>query len=249
MRYQNPLLKQMLAAEYVLGTLRGRARRRFERLLAVRPDLRDERRYWETRLSALQAGFRPQAPREIVWTEIERRTRISTVTALPRRDAPPPQLLFWKTWSMVATAASLVLAFSLYRELSAPPPPAQIVRVEVPVPQALPYVAMLQPGGGADARWVVSLSPERKLIRVAATGGYPINVNSECLELWIIGEDGKPLSLGVLPNSGEGQMAMPGGVKMPAKPVLAVSREPIGGSPTGAPTGPVILTSPALRAS
>lgn len=247
MKYEQPRLKQMLAAEYVLGTLRGAARRRFERLLAQRADLRAERQYWESRLAALLAGYRPETPRDIVWTEIERRTFASTVTALPAR-AGRGEVNFWKAWSALATAASVALGFALYRELSAPPPPAQIVRVEVPVPQALPYVAMLQPGS-SDARWVVSLSPERKLIRVAATGGYPINPQSECLELWVIGEDGKPLSLGVLPNSGEGQMTMPGGVKMPAKPVLAVSKEPIGGSPTGLPTGPVILTSPALRAS
>ena len=64
MNYAQPRLKQMLAAEYVLGTLHGRARRRFARLLESRADLRAEVRYWEQRLAALQSGFKPVAPRD-----------------------------------------------------------------------------------------------------------------------------------------------------------------------------------------
>ncbi len=246
MKIQNSTLKQMLAAEYVLGTLRGGARRRFQQLLALRSDLQAEVRYWESRLSALQAGFRPEAPRAVVWAEIDRRINASRVTALPVQPAARGALNFWRGWSAVATAASMVLAFALYREANEPPPAPQIVRVEVPVAQPLPFVAMLQPAG-ADAKWMVSVSPERKLIKVSAMGGYPLT-SSECLELWVIGEDGKPSSLGLLPTAGEGEMDMPGGLAMPSQPVLAVSKEPIGGSPTGLPTGPVILAAPALRA-
>src|SRR3546814_21066262 len=39
---------------------------------------------------------------------------------------------------------------------------------------------------------------------------------------------------------------MPASVPMPAKPVLAISRDPHGGSPTGLPTGPVISSGPLL---
>jgi anti-sigma-K factor RskA len=247
MKIQDSKLKQMLAAEYVLGTLRGAARRRFQRLLGQRRDLQTEVRYWESRLASLQAGFKPEAPRAVIWAEIDRRINAQTVTALPSRQSGGASLNFWRTWAAAATAASVVLAVALARQSNLPPPAPQIVRVEVPVAQPLPFVAMLQPSG-VDARWMVSVSPERKLIRVSATGGYALP-SSECLELWVIGDDGQPVSLGVLPMDGEGQMDMPRGVNMPAKPTLAVSKEPIGGSPTGLPTGPVILAAPALRAS
>ena len=48
---------------------------------------------------------------------------------------------------------------------------------------------------------------------------------------------------------GEGDLPMPRGLSIPAKPTLAVSREPAGGSPTGSPTGPGIIVAPAQRAS
>lgn len=254
MKYQDANVMRMLAAEYVLGTLHGRARRRFERLLRTRTDVRAEVQYWESRLGALQHRFEPVTPREVVWAAIEREVGADKVVSLDSRRAPaaavpPARSPRWlQAWASVATAASVVLSFALYREVNRPLPPPQLVRVEVPVPQPLPYVAMLHPQG-VDAEWLVTVSPERKLIRVSANGQYPINRSSECLELWVLGEDGKPRSLGVLPNDGSTELPMPRGVSMPKDPTLAVSKEPIGGSPTGLPTGPVILATPAQRVS
>lgn len=244
MKIQDARLRQMLSAEYVLGTLGGRARRRFERLLLTRADLRGEVRYWEQRLAGLQRGFTPQTPRAVVWTAIERAIQAPAPAALPGRGP----LRFYQAWAALATAASVVLAFGLYREMQRPPPAAQIVRVEVPVVQPLPFVAMLRPGN-SDAQWLVTLSPERRLIRVSAAGAYPIDRARESLELWVIGDDGKPASLGLLPEGAQGEMPLPASVAMPRQPTLAVSREPAGGSPTGQPTGPVIVVTPAQRAS
>ena len=60
-------------------------------------------------------------------------------------------------------------------------------------------------------------------------------------ELWVIAGDGVPHSLGLLPASGG---SMPVGAanrpRLAAGVTLAVSLEPIGGSPTGLPTGPVV---------
>ena len=53
MNYQNARLRRLLAAEYVLGTLRGPARRRFERLARGDAALRAEQYFWEARLGQL----------------------------------------------------------------------------------------------------------------------------------------------------------------------------------------------------
>ena len=53
MRYHDPTLISLLAGEYVLGTLTGRARRRFDRLLAGRADARVAVAEWEGRLAFL----------------------------------------------------------------------------------------------------------------------------------------------------------------------------------------------------
>ncbi|HEY1077615.1 MAG TPA: anti-sigma factor [Fontimonas sp.] len=245
MKIEHARLKQMLSAEYVLGTLTGRARKRFARLLQTRADLRKEVDYWELRLAGLQRGFTPQTPRAVVWAAIDKAINAQTVTPLaPARG----KLVFFQAWSALATAASLLLAFGLYREMQEPPPATQIVRIEVPVIQPMPYVAVLKPGN-SDAQWLVTVSPERRLIRVSSAGVYAMDHQRESLELWVIGEDGKPASLGLLPDGEQGEMVLPAGVPMPSKPMLAVSREPAGGSPTGQPTGPVILVTPAQRAS
>ena len=54
--YRNPQLRDKLAAEYVVGTLRGRARARFQALLRYDPDLRRIVEEWEARLTPLTAA-------------------------------------------------------------------------------------------------------------------------------------------------------------------------------------------------
>ena len=73
MNYNKPQLRQMLAAEYALGTLAGPARRRFQRLLADDPALRRDVAWWEGRLHALHGGIAPVRPRAQVWQEIQLR--------------------------------------------------------------------------------------------------------------------------------------------------------------------------------
>jgi anti-sigma-K factor RskA len=75
LKYTNPTLLDHLASTYVLGTLAGGARRRFERLLSERHDLRLLVGQWEQRLAQLAASVPPQQPSPDVWKRIEQRTR------------------------------------------------------------------------------------------------------------------------------------------------------------------------------
>ena len=244
MNYRNSKLRQMLSAEFVLGTLHGRARSRFQRLLLNDTALRGEVRYWETRLSALHAGFEPVAPRAIIWASLEH--RINQRTVVPLRAAPRSTL--WRNWAALSTAASMILAFGLWQQLEKPPriiTKTQTVRVEVPVAQPMPYVALLQPAK-SEVKWKVSIYPDKGMIKVAASGRYDVDENAKSLELWVVAADG-PHSLGLLPTHGDGEMPMPQGLKMNGDVTLAVSLEPRGGSPTGKPTGPVLLAAPAVQ--
>src|SRR5262245_1493382 len=72
MKYENPELRDRLAAEYALGTLRGAARRRFQRLMKDDPALRDLTLQWEMRLNDMAASVKPVAPRPQVWQAIDR---------------------------------------------------------------------------------------------------------------------------------------------------------------------------------
>ena len=66
------------------------------------------------------------------------------------------------------------------------------------------------------------------------------------LELWLIAEGSDaPMSLGVLPDDAETRFTLsPDVAQQLTNGVLAISDEPSGGSPTGAPTGDVLAIGP-----
>ena len=73
MDYSRPNRADALAAQYVAGTLRGGARRRFEALLPSHPALRNAVQVWQARLMPLTAALEPVPPPAQVWQRIERR--------------------------------------------------------------------------------------------------------------------------------------------------------------------------------
>jgi anti-sigma-K factor RskA len=109
MKYENPKLRQMLAAEYVLGTLSGRARTRFKRLLAADAALRSEVSYWEQRLGTLGLKIRPLAPPPRVWTAIDLAIHANKVSALPSARVNRGNL--WRAWAIAASLATVGLGF------------------------------------------------------------------------------------------------------------------------------------------
>lgn len=239
MNLGDPRERRLDAGEYVLGTLSPEDRREFERALPGDAALRADVRFWETHFATLGLRLAPVAPRSRVWLDIAHRLG----TAAP---APAPRQVFLKTWAALATAASLVLAFGLYREMTAPPPAPVVVteRVEVPVP-ATSYVALLQVPA-STMHWSVAVTPAKNQLVVVAGGEAPAAAAKLDAELWVITDAG-PVSMGVIPKTGELRRELPAGLRF-AGGTLAVSLEPPGGSPTGQPTGPVVVAGPALKA-
>ncbi len=190
----------------------------------------------------------------------------------------PARILVWQAWATAASVAVLALGLGLARELSRTETlklslqnehnrsealgadlQRQQARAQqlgaaltLAINQPLPYVAVIQPAGG-DARWAITLHPESKVMRIALTGSkMPADVSLNSLELWMLDSKGKPHSLGLLPteSSSTYDMTLPSlpASEMGASLTLAVSVEPHGGSPTGAPTGKVLGAVPAVRA-
>ncbi|TGD45059.1 anti-sigma factor [Pseudotabrizicola sediminis] len=92
--------------------------------------------------------------------------------------------------------------------------------------------------GSPDAALVYEARHDGNMLMVTRVAGAPAP-EGQTHELWVIAPGAAPVSLGLLG-------ADPLDVEYPRPPagwVLAVSVEPAGGSPTGAPTGPVILTA------
>lgn len=67
-------------------------------------------------------------------------------------------------------------------------------------------------------------------------------------ELWAIAGDAAPVSLGVVPENGRITLTLPDALRGSPQSglVLALSDEPPGGSPTGAPTGDVLAVGEVL---
>lgn len=227
MDYGRPELADRLAAEYVLGTLRGPARRRFQVLLGAHPALRNAARRWEEQLAPLAGSVAPVAAPETVWTGIEARLFPATATAASPAPASWWNALgLWRGFSALATTAAVALL---------------VVATQVPPPQA-PIVVVLATNPGAavatNASFVASLSADGRAL-VLKPLNAPTLTAAQALELWSVPAQGGPRSLGLVRADQATTLLLQAGVKN-ATAAFAVSIEPAGGSPTGAPTGPIV---------
>ena len=221
MRLEDPALLDALCGEYIVGTLRGAARRRFER--AVREDARVARRlrHWQemTPRDSAQAEVRP--PRR-VWLRLERELDLASYREpwFRRRD-------FWASVAALAASVVLILAF--------------INQVEAPA-RGMVQVAELS-DKDQSVRVAAYRSRDGRTLALNATPDMVAGTNRS-YELWLIpAEGGDPISLGVL-GALDAHLGITEGPRqrLRAGATLAVSVEPTGGSPTGKPTGPVVLT-------
>lgn len=232
------------AGEYVLGTLTPEERRAFEQAAAGDAELRRAQHQWESRLAGLGLKLPPVAPRPLVWLDVMQRIAGGGAAPGAVPAARPSHLT--QAWAALATAASLVLGFGLYRETTAPPE-TRVERVEVPVPAAT-FVAYLQVPQ-STMFWTVAAVPGRNELAVRAGGEAPAAAKDLDAELWLITRAGDAISLGVIPKDGEVHRSLPTGLALGEGGTVAVSLEPRGGSPTGKPTGPVVSSAKVLQAS
>ena len=229
MIYDRAELLELLAADYVVGTLRGAARRRFERVCLGSAAAQGARNRWEDRLATLSLRLNPIEPREQVWQRI--RDQIGATRITPK-SAPARARFGFKTYLPLAAAAALVgIAVWLGPRLLQAPTSTQVVAVL-----------------GVDTthpQWRIERSTDAHRVRVVTVAAMTAS-SQKAYELWALPRDGKPpVSLGLLPLQGEiaRELSAPQSAAILAAGKLAVSVEPPGGSPTGAPTGPVIMVS------
>ena len=229
MKYDDPQLRDMLAAEYVLGTLARRPRRRFQRLLQYDVGLRRTVSKWEAWLAPLADIVPAVEPPARVWRAIEAR--------IARRRPPrswwsSPAL--WRGAAAMSTALVIALATLLVARPPAEDPAAG--------------VAVLTDGKSPPAM-VVSWPLQSRYVRVKMLAQPPLPPGRS-FELWMLpGGNQAPVSLGVIAASPTQTVPLTekASAMLPGISGLAVSVEPEGGSTTGAPTGPVILSGPIVR--
>ena len=150
--------------------------------------------------------------------------------------------------SAIAAALLVMVGLQVYQpdalpESIRPKPRTQVVEVKTPPPAAAAqYVALLQSGGGAPA-FILTVDAATKNFTVRKVGAQPEVGRS--YELWIVSDKlQRPRSLGVIGrNEFTARPVLSGyDADLVSQATYAVSVEPEGGSPSGAPTGPVVFT-------
>ena len=220
MRLHDHALLDALCGEYLVGTLRGPARQRFERALREEPRVALRLRRWQDMAPrySMKAQMRPSGR---VWSRLEKELGLKDyrVPWFRRRD-------FWISVASLAASVVLVIAF--------------VMQINEPV-RGLVEIAQLSTKD-QSVRVSAQRSADGRTLALRASRAMVASTN-QSYELWLIpAEGGDPISLAVLGaldarlvlQESEGQRLRTGAT-------LAVSVEPTGGSPTGKPTGPVIL--------
>lgn len=214
----------VLAAELMLGLLEGEARAAALRRVLAEPDFAREVEAWRDRFDGLFAGYSEIAP------PAEIAQRIEDTLAEPRRRGGGRA-------TIVALASMLAAACLVIAVLLRPEPP---VPVSVQPLQPPPLIAALAPTDG-HAPVAALYDAGKGEVRVMAASFAP---KGKSAELWVIATGEQPRSLGLLHN-GQPTTLTPAPDrrgKLAAGVTLAVSIEPVAGSPTGLPTGPVVAT-------
>jgi anti-sigma-K factor RskA len=260
-------LQERLAAEYVLGTLRGRARQRFQAWMREDAALRRAVVEWEERLTPLATAVDPVQPPRRVWRSIE--SRIATGTSpqsATRLPAPSTSLwdslAFWRNWGLIATGcvAALVSVNALWRpgmtevdiERQVKARLDRLVRDEVArlSGQMQPsYIAVLE-DRSRNLSFVAYAARKSDELWVKTIALAPLPAGTR-YELWGLPakEGDAPRSLGLVPNVDKGtiKLAAVADQSLSDFPKLAISLEPDGGSRTGAPTGPVMYVGACMK--
>ena len=275
--------KDVLAAEYVLGTLDGDDRANAQMLIAIDPGFVANVARWERQLGELHMLVEAVEPPAATWERVKagiEGVASSTQLWLPglneAASGPIPltpaadddvvkpfvprqggdvvglrnAVSRWRmaTAGVTALAATLV-GVLLVRDLrpemlpdALRPTPREIIRtVEVPSQRMAEFVAVLQKDASSPA-FLLTVDLEKRSLSVRKVGAE--QQAGRDYELWLVSDQAPaPRSLGVI---GEHEYTVHRGLSYDA-PTLhnatyAVSVEPTGGSPTGAPTGPVVFT-------
>jgi anti-sigma-K factor RskA len=250
----------VLAAEYVLGTLSLQERQRAESLVQTNKDFAAEVRSWERRLGELHAMVPSVEPPPEIFERIkqriagaEARGQVIALEALRNRVGR------WRSFGTAMMALAAVLLALLVTSVVRPDlmpaalrPKSEVIEVvktiEKPVDTPNRLVAVLQKDATSPA-FILTVDIVTRTMTVRRVAAE--EQAGKSYELWLVSKQfPKPRSLGLV-----GAREFTAGTALAAyqpdtiaDATFAVSLEPEGGSPTGEPTGPVLWSGTLIEA-
>jgi anti-sigma-K factor RskA len=223
-----------LAIDHALGLTEGAERDRAERLLDTDAAFAAMVADWRRRLAGLDRTAAERAPSADLWPRIEQ----ALDRPAPTRIAGPTEaasavpagfwqsLRFWRPAALAGAFLSLALAIGLIVLLLRGP--------------TLPtYVAVLETDAGRPAA-VVNVFADGTVTLVPLE---PIGVpEGRILEVWTLQtRDRGPVSVGRMDRARTLRLNLRDLARPDAGHLFEITVEPPGGSPTGRPTGPVLM--------
>lgn len=218
--------RRVAVAEYVLGLGSAQTRAAVERAIETSPALAAEAGFWEQRFSAFNDDYEPATPPAALLGQIEQRL-------FAKAKAPWYNSL--RLWRSLAGAAAAIAVVAVGLNLLSP-------RIEPPQ-DAAQLVAALS-AVESDVSFVALYDAQSGALRVSGTGTPAGTAND--YELWFIEGENAPISMGVLAVGEAQSIAVDDALRdqIAQGITLAVTREVAGGSPTGAPQGPIVAAGP-----
>lgn len=200
MNLLQPERLERLSREYVLGTLTGRARRRFERLLAEAPLATRVVVRWQQRFDVLAAGVPPVQPRDQVWHGLQQRLFAS-------REKPAAPSFWARVQALLAPrvlggALAGVLAATVVLKLQ--PQWLELESRSEALPQS--YVGLLINDAGQPA---LLASSRRHGRSITVKLLQPLTVpDGQVARLWALPREGAPFLVGLVPARGSATIAL-----------------------------------------
>lgn len=221
-------------AEYVLGVLDADARAAVAHEVETSDEAAVAVALWQQRLLPLAEAIADVEPADYVWARI----RGALQLASPERVSRPQRRGLWNSlpfWHWVGVGSSVVAAVLL----------VVLATHRAPTPAAAHahagYMAstIQQTNGATGWTATMDLAHGRMVVVPATPQKF---VSGRAPELWLIPPDGKPIAVGMIALNQPTTIRLDATMlaKLGPSAALAVSVEPVGGSPTGQPTGAVI---------
>jgi anti-sigma-K factor RskA len=230
-----------LAAEHVLGVLEGAEATQATELMANDPSFAAAVARWRERLAEFDETAAPAAPSPELWPRIE--AGIAEAAPSPAR-APSPtpaivpnpldalralwrSLAFWRLAGLASAAAAVLLAVGLAYVASE--------RARTPI-----LVAVLVTEDSTEPAAVVNAFADGRteLVPLRAMAVPP----DRALEIWTLWDRSVgPRSVGLLHQTHSVRLNLQNMPKPGPNQLFEITLEPRTGSPTGRPTGPVLM--------
>jgi anti-sigma-K factor RskA len=229
----------LLAAECALGVLQGAERDAAQRRRLREPGFDRAVEAWEDRLAGLAESVASVAPPAQVWAGIVEQVESNgAVVELRLRRS----LAAWRAVAASAGAVAAALAVALiWPHTPAAIGGGQLVAANAEHQPALEQVMTARMAGATGPTvFVAVVDPQSHVIVV--TPATVSATKGRSPELWLIPAGGKPIALGLAAFGRSVRLNPKVEIGDPARAILAMSMEPLGGSPTGQPTGPVVAT-------